>query len=284
MSGLSGGKHLAAAAGGSGNCLEQGAAAAGLTVVGNPTFKVFNNMNSKIRIILSGAACIVAGSLACLAPSTANAQTPGPAADSQMMGPAPSSAYVWMAGHWNSEGGQWKWLAGHWDLPPTRSAVWISGHWIQGGSGWVWMNGAWNVAEAPQSPAMPPQPPGEPSAAAGQNGYQAPGQGMPMPSTAAPNVAGQYATGGQVPALYQPPTETYYPPIDYSSADPGYYWNGDGWAWGIYPAFALGLGWWGPGFGGWGRGFYGRGFGGGFHRAGFAGHAGASHFGGGHSR
>jgi hypothetical protein len=240
--------------------------------MGNPTSKAFKTMNTKIRIILSGAACIVAGSLACLAPSTAYAQNPPPPADNQMMGAAPSPAYVWMSGHWNSEGGQWKWMAGHWDLPPTRSAIWVAGHWIQGGSGWVWVNGAWNVAEAPQSSAVPPQPPGEQTSAA-----------MPAPSTPPPNVAGQYSAGGQVPALYQPPTDTYYPPIDYGAADPGYYWTGDAWAWGIYPAFGFGLGWWGPGNVGWGRGYYGRGFGG-YHHAGFAGHVGAAHFGGGHWR
>jgi hypothetical protein len=87
-----------------------------------------------------------------------------------------------------------------------------------------------------------------------------------MPSTPAPNAVGQYAPGqyapGQVPVMDQPPTTTDYPPADYydyGTAYPGYYWNGDVWAWGLYPAFGLGLGWWGPGWG-YGYGHYGRGY------------------------
>jgi len=258
---------------------------------------IFDIMNSKTRIVLAGAACIAGCAIAWAgpsAPSTASVSGNSvEAADNQMMGPPPSPAYVWMAGHWDSEGGQWKWAAGHWDLPPTRSAVWVSGHWIQGSGGWVWVNGAWNVAEAPQSPSMAPQPPGQSPASPGQNAYQAPAQGgqaVPMPSTPGPNVAGQYAPGGQVPVIYQQPMETDYPPIDYGTAYPSYYWNGDAWGWGIYPAFGFGLGWWGPGYWGWGHGGrgFGHGHGGWGHgggRVGFGGHAGASfHGGGGHWR
>jgi hypothetical protein len=182
------------------------------------------------------------------------------AADNPMVGPPPSNDYVWMSGHWNSEGGQWKWVAGHWDLPPNRNAVWVAGHWVQGSSGWAWMNGAWNVAEAPQSPGAPPAPPGQ---GAGQGAPQ----GIPMPSTPAPNAQGQYySADGQVPVAYQGATVTDYGPIDYSTAYPGYYWTGAAWAWGIYPGpFYFGLGW-GPGYYGGGRGY----FRGGYGRGGFA--------------
>jgi len=112
-----------------------------------------------------------------------------------------------------------------------------------------------------------------------------------MPATPAPAVAGQYAPGAQPPVLYQAPTETYYPPVDYSTVYPGYYWDGAAWAWGVYPAFGIGLGWWGPGYWGWGHGGwgYGRGWGyghgyGSWRHGGYVGHAGAVHFGGGHWR
>jgi hypothetical protein len=228
-------------------------------------------MNTKIRVILSGAACIAAGALACSVPTIASAADPNVAVENQTQGPAPSQGHVWMAGHWNSENGQWKWVAGHWELPPSRSAVWVPGHWIQGGSGWVWVNGAWNVAEAPQSSEAPPQPPGV-------NGQP----GVPTPSSPAPNVAGQYqyAPGGQPTDAYQAPADSYYYSPDY--AYPGYYWDGSAWAWGFWPGFALGLGWWGPG---WGGGYYHGGYHGGYHHAGgFAGHVGAGHSGGGHFR
>jgi hypothetical protein len=178
-----------------------------------------------------------------------------PAADTQVIGPAPSQAYVWMSGHWNSEGGQWKWMAAHWELPPSRSATWIAGHWISSGGNWVWVNGAWNIADEQQAQAGPPQPPGQDAAAA---------QGVPMPSTPAPLVAGQYGPGGvSTRAIDQPAVTTDYGPIDYSTgyypaygypgyAYPGYAWAGDPYYLG-FPGIAFGLGW-GPGFVGWGRG------------------------------
>jgi hypothetical protein len=237
-------------------------------------------MNTRIRIIMSGTACAVAGALALAAPSVASAaDNPTAAAESQIAGPSPSSAHVWMAGHWNSEGGQWKWVAGHWDLPPSRSAVWVAGHWIQGSGGWVWVNGAWNVAEVPQSPDAPPQPPGQNPPQAVQNGNQS----VPMPSTPPPYVAGQYAPGGQAPMVYQGEADTYYPPVDYSAVYPGYYWGGYPWAWGLYPGLAFGLGWGGYwGHGGWVHGRGGWHHGGSVGHAGHAVHAGAAHFGGGH--
>jgi hypothetical protein len=231
-------------------------------------------MNSKLRIVFAGAACMAACAIAgAQSPSLVAPQgEPTGPSGSQVMGPPPSHDYVWMAGHWNSESGQWKWVAGHWDLPPNRSAIWVAGHWIQGSSGWTWMNGAWNVAEAPQSPGSPPTPPGE-------NQSMVNGQGMPMPSTPAPNVQGQYyAQGGQVPVAYQGESVTDYGPVDYSVASPGYYWTGDAWAWGIYPGpFYFGLGF-GPRFFGGGRGFG--------HFGGRFGHGGAHGFGhvGGHFR
>jgi hypothetical protein len=207
-------------------------------------------MNSKIRFLIAGAACIAA--VALVRAQSQGAQAPSPAPDSQDMGPPPSQGHVWMAGHWNSEGGQWKWVAGHWDLPPSRSAVWVAGHWVQGNSGWVWMNGAWNVAEVPQSPDAPPMPPGQ--------------NGVPSPTTPAPSVQGMYSpqgtyAPGQVPVAYQGETVTDYPAIDYSYSYPGYYWDGAAWAWGFYPGVSLGLGWgWGPRFGGWGY-YHGGGYG-----------------------
>jgi len=214
-------------------------------------------MNSKARMILAAALGLAAGAAAWA--QQPGAPGPGPApADSQVTGTAPSPAYVWMTGHWNSEGGQWQWVAPHWELPPSRSAVWIEGHWVASGSSWVWSNGAWNVGAPTQSSTNPPQLPDQASTAG------APADpAMPAPSTPAPQVNGQLVQGGQVPVIDQPPVVTDYGP-DYSSVYyPGYYWSGNTWIWGGYPGyygFGLGLG---PVVFGWGHG------GGGFRGGGF---------------
>lgn len=213
-------------------------------------------MNSITKAFVVGAACFAACAVV-------RAETPGAGntvtVESQTVGPAPSPEYVWMAGHWNSDAGQWKWIAGHWELPPSRSAAWIEGHWIQSGTGWAWVNGAWNVGSTPQSPGVPPTPPGSPTAAQ---------QGVPTPSGAAPYVPGQYPAGSQPGAVYPVAGATDYgPAVDYSVAYPDYYWAGYPWGWGFFPgALYLGVGGWGYGGHYWGHGgFHGSGFRGGGH-------------------
>jgi WXXGXW repeat (2 copies) len=219
-------------------------------------------MNTRIRIALAGIACLAA----CAVGFAQNAGT-----DSQIPGAAPSQGYVWMSGHWNSEGGQWKWVAAHWDLPPSRSATWVGGHWVSSSGSWVWVNGAWNVSDAQQAQAGPPQPPGP-----GVQGYAQ--QGVPSPTTPAPYVDGQYQAqygpGAVTRAIDQDAGTTDYGPADsvaYSGYGypgyvyPAYGWVGDPWFWG-FPGVALGFGF-GPGFHG--GGYYrGHGFAG--HGAGFA--------------
>jgi hypothetical protein len=232
-----------------------------------------NKMNSKIRMVLAGAASAAMCALALAVEPSSVSLSPPPAADAQVLGPAPSQGYVIMSGHWDSDGAQWKWVASHWELPPSRSATWVAGHWVSLAGNWVWVNGAWNIAGEQQAQAGPPRPPGQDAAAE---------QGVPMPSTPAPLVSGQYGPSGVSRVIDQPPVTTDYGPIDYSTdsyypayaypgyAYPGYGWAGDPYYWG-YPGIAFGLGW-GPGFAGWGRGGYGY-----VGRGGYYGHGGYAH-------
>jgi len=245
--------------------------------------KKFNTMNSRIRFVLAGAACAALCASALAVVPASGGDSPVAPVDSPISGPAPSQGYVWMSGHWDSQGGQWKWVAAHWELPPSRSATWVGGHWVPSGTSWVWANGAWNIGDEPQAQAGPPQPPGQdPRAAAG----------IPMPGTPAPMV-GQYGPGGVSRDDEQAVNPVDYGTVDYSPAYypaygyPGYAYSGYGWAgdpyyWG-FPGIALGFGF-GPGYLGWGRGgfggFRGRGFGG--HTGGFAHGGGFTHAGTGH--
>jgi hypothetical protein len=216
-------------------------------------------------MILAVAACLIVGSAAwAQMPSSPG---PGQGPDSQVTGMAPSPAYVWMSGHWNSDGGKWQWVAPHWDLPPSRSAVWIEGHWVPSGASWVWSNGAWNVGAPTQSPSSPPQLPDQASVAA------APADpSLPSPSSPPPSVSGQLVQGGPMPVPGQPDVVTEYAQDDGAYYYPGYYWSGNTWIWGGYPGYyGLGIGL-GPVIFGWGRGGWGHG--GDFRGGGFGGHGG----------
>lgn len=216
-------------------------------------------MNSKIHMTLASAACVLGCALGPVVAHGASSDNPAAASDAVAAGPAPSAAHVWMTGHWVSEGGQWKWVMAHWELPPSTSATWISGHWVPQGASWVWANGAWSVGDPPQSNSVPPTPPGQAAQAPATAGTY-----IPMPSTPAPVVYGEYGPDGVERAIDQPPVTTDYGPVQYDSAYPGYYWTYDPWYWGGYPWAYFG---WGAGFYGWGggyahwghSGYYGRG-------------------------
>ena len=230
-------------------------------------------MNSKIRILIAGAAC----ALGCAFASSSYSQ-PASGGETQVQGPAPSPAYVWMAGHWDSDGGQWKWVAAHWELPPAQSARWVAGHWTSQAGNWVWMNGAWSVGESAQAQAAPPQPPGQ----AGPDGAlssQAPY--MPAPS---PYVNGEDGPGGvsrvdaegTVVTDYGPAVYSTYPDYGYSY---GYGYAGYPWLWdGAVIGFGFGPRFYGGHYGYGGHYNYG-------HGGGHAVHGGAvgAHFGG-HTR
>jgi hypothetical protein len=238
-------------------------------------------MNSRIRIALAGAAFVLGSALVLAQAPNVSPGGPAQAVDSQIPGAPPSEGYVWMSGHWTSEGGQWKWLAAHWELPPSRSATWVSGHWVSSSGSWAWVNGAWNVPNAEQAQGGPPQPPGQ----YGPGGAAA----VPSPSSPAPYVdgqyQGQYGPGGVTRAIDESASTTDYGPIDYSQAYypgyayPGYYYAGDPWFWGFPVALGFGFG---PGFRAFGHGGFGHFGRGGFGHGGFGGHFAGGHLSGGH--
>jgi hypothetical protein len=219
-------------------------------------------MNSKTQILLAGAACALGCALA--SPSFAEVTVVG---EAQVQGSAPSPSHVWMAGHWDSEAGQWKWVAAHWELPPAQSATWVAGHWVSESGKWVWVNGAWNVGEAPQAQAGPPQPPGQeaPNSAAS----------VPMPYTPAPSpyVEGEDGPGGVSRVDADGAVVTDYGPATYSAyPDYGYaYGYGYGYPW-LWDGAIIGFGF--------GPRFYGGHYGYGGHYYGHAGARGAAHGGG----
>jgi hypothetical protein len=232
-------------------------------------------MNSKTRLLIAGAACALG--CAFVIPTHADVTVVG---ENQVQGAAPSPSHVWMAGHWDSDAGQWKWVAAHWELPPAQSATWVAGHWVSQSGKWVWVNGAWNVGEAPQAQAGPPQPPGPagPDGALSAAEPYTPSPSAYMSDADGPGGVSRVASEGSVVTDYGPATYSTYP--DYSYAY-GYGYAGYPWLWdGAFIGLGFGPRFYGGhyGYGGYGHYNYG-------HAGGRAVHAGggAAHFGG-HTR
>jgi hypothetical protein len=55
----------------------------------------------------------------------------------------PSTAAVWIPGHYMWATDHYVWQAGHWDQPPQNFVTWVPGQWNQQGNGWVWVEGHW---------------------------------------------------------------------------------------------------------------------------------------------
>lgn len=237
-------------------------------VWGHAARELSNIMNSKIRILLAGAA----GALGCAFATTSFADVAA-SGDTAVQGPAPSPSFVWMAGHWDSDAGQWKWVAAHWEQPPTPSAAWIGGHWISQSGKWVWVNGAWNVADTPQPQSGPPQPPGQGL----QNSVTAVGSAqVPYSPAPSPYVDGEDGPGGVSRTVDEGAVVTDYGPATYYSAYPDYgYAYGYGYGYPLlWDGAILGFGF-GPRF--YGGGHYGYVRGGGHYARGggsFTGHVG----------
>jgi hypothetical protein len=60
----------------------------------------------------------------------------------EVIGVAPSPAYVWIGGYWRWDR-HWHWVPGHWERRPHRHAEWIRGYWSETPRGWIWIEGRW---------------------------------------------------------------------------------------------------------------------------------------------
>ena len=67
-----------------------------------------------------------------------------PAPRSEIIGVAPSTAHVWIPGHWRYRNHRWVWVPGHFELRPRPAVVWVPGHWDNTPRGWVWTPGHWD--------------------------------------------------------------------------------------------------------------------------------------------
>ena len=54
----------------------------------------------------------------------------------------PGTNYIWIDGHWKSNGQKYVWGEGTWikNRPGHR---WINGHWKKTRGGWIWIPGRW---------------------------------------------------------------------------------------------------------------------------------------------
>jgi WXXGXW repeat (2 copies) len=69
--------------------------------------------------------------------------SPPPPAQVEVIGVAPSSRHVWIAGYHRWDGGAYVWVPGHWVVRPRPRAIWVKGHWSHHPRGWYWVEGRW---------------------------------------------------------------------------------------------------------------------------------------------
>ena len=57
--------------------------------------------------------------------------------------PRPTSAYIWIDGHYIVNSRRWVWIEGRWELPPRRAAIWVEPRTRQRGPRWGYTPGHW---------------------------------------------------------------------------------------------------------------------------------------------
>jgi hypothetical protein len=57
--------------------------------------------------------------------------------------PRPSTAYIWIDGHYVLSSGRWVWIVGRWELPPRRTQIWIEPNIRPRGPRWGYTPGHW---------------------------------------------------------------------------------------------------------------------------------------------
>ena len=57
---------------------------------------------------------------------------------------SPRPGYIWVAGAYKWDNGQYSWMPGHWERA-RANAQWTPGRWEQRNNYWVWVEGGWNV-------------------------------------------------------------------------------------------------------------------------------------------
>lgn len=91
------------------------------------------------QVIAAPAHQIVGGAVV---PSYVIAQAP-PAPPPEAVPQRPSSAHVWVPGHWTWQNNRYAWMAGHWEEPPTAGGVWVPPRWEPEGGAIRFYEGHW---------------------------------------------------------------------------------------------------------------------------------------------
>lgn len=75
-------------------------------------------------------------------PSYVITQAP-PAPPPEAVPVRPSTAHVWVPGHWTWQNSRYAWMAGHWEQPPSTGAVWVPPRWEPEGGSTRFYEGHW---------------------------------------------------------------------------------------------------------------------------------------------
>ncbi|HXW96311.1 MAG TPA: YXWGXW repeat-containing protein [Gemmatimonadales bacterium] len=98
-------------------------------------------------LVFSLSAALLVGAFACAPPPPPGAvfvaRRP-PDDRVEVVGVAPGPGYVWIAGNWRWERGDYVWGPGHWAVAERGYHRWEPGHWRHARGGWYWIDGRWS--------------------------------------------------------------------------------------------------------------------------------------------
>jgi hypothetical protein len=74
---------------------------------------------------------------------------------------APSSAHVWIHGHWRWDGSVSRhvWVPGRYEAPPAAGHIWYPHRWMHDGSAWVFVPGRWAAPSSAPTVEVTTAPP-----------------------------------------------------------------------------------------------------------------------------
>jgi hypothetical protein len=86
---------------------------------------------------------LLASCVASPPPNVVYVRTAPPPIQSEVIGVAPGTGYVWIRGYHRWDANAYVWVPGRWEQPPHSHAKWVDGRWHHDSHGYYYTGGHW---------------------------------------------------------------------------------------------------------------------------------------------